>query len=850
MSSKIETSKEKKYTPMMMQYLEVKKELQDCIVFYRLGDFYEMFFEDATTASNELDLVLTGRNAGVEEKVPMCGIPYHASSGYIQRLTQKGYKVAIVEQLEDACAGKIVKRDVVKIVTPGTIMEEVSDEKDNVYIAAITDYQYGFAVSFCEMTCGEVSAKCIERKKDELQKTLLSMNIKEVIVNSNFDAKYIKVIDDLGRITISQFEDNQLKKEYQKLVEEVEDHRILESFALLTNYLNHTQKRSMAHLGKLELMEEDTSLQMDFSTKQNLELVSTLRTNSKSQTLWGFLDEAKSSMGSRMLKKWILYPLIDKDKINQRLDVIEYLNFNFILKDELREYLSHVYDLERLSARIAYGSATPRDILRLVSTLKYAPMIIDVFKNCNTFSEFHKVDTCRALYNKIEDIIVENPPMNLKEGGVFKEGYNNELDECRRLKDSGRDFILALETKERERTGVNSLKIGYNRIFGYYIEVRKANIDKIKDEFGYERKQTLANAERFVTTELKEQEEAILHAQERAIRLESELYSALLDEMKVYLPKLHELAKALASMDALYALSVISSGKNYVRPTFHDDATLNIIEARHPILDSMMKVKGYVANSLEMKEEDQIMIITGPNMGGKSTYMRQTALIVIMAQIGCYVPAQKVDIPVFDKIFTRIGASDDIMSGQSTFMVEMIEANYALQNATDKSLILFDEIGRGTSTYDGMSLAQSMLEYIHEHTNAKTLFSTHYHELTSLEERHEGIKNLHVEVEEEDDTVTFLYRIKEGKADKSYGINVARLAKLPENVLSRAQQILNHIQKDEVDLNVEIMDEPVIMKEENPKERDILDTLKAIDINQMTPMNALQFISEMKEKLK
>lgn len=841
---------EKKYTPMMMQYLEVKKDLQDCIVFYRLGDFYEMFFEDATTASSELDLVLTGRNAGVEERIPMCGIPYHAATGYIQRLTQKGYKVAIVEQLEDAQAGKIVKRDVVKIVTPGTIMEEVSDEKDSVYIASIVDYQYGFAITYCEMTCGEISARCIEHKKEELQKALLSLNVKEVVVQANFDARYRKVMEDLGRVTISHYEDKEMKKEYARLVEEVEDHRILESFALLTNYLNHTQKRSMAHLGKLELLEENQCLQMDFSTKQNLELVTTLRTSSKSQTLWGFLDKAKSAMGSRMLKKWILYPLIDKDEINKRLDAIEYLNFNFIMKDELKEYLSNVYDLERLSAKIAYGSATPRDILRLVSSLKYAPMIVDIFKGCKALEVYHNVDTCRALYSKIEDIIIENPPMNLKEGGVFKDGYHEELDACRKLKDSGRDFILALEARERERTGVSSLKVGYNRIFGYYIEVRKANVDKIKEEFGYERKQTLANAERFVTVELKEQEDAILHAQERAIRLESELYQNLLNEMKVYLPKLHELAKVLASMDALYALSVISSGKNYVRPCFHETQTLSVVDARHPILDDMMKVKGYVANSLEMKEDDQIMIITGPNMGGKSTYMRQTALLVIMAQIGCFVPAQKAGMPIFDKIFTRIGASDDIMSGQSTFMVEMIEANYALQNASDRSLILFDEIGRGTSTYDGMSLAQSMLEYIHENTKAKTLFSTHYHELTSLEERYEGIKNLHVEVEEKDDTVTFLYKIKAGKADKSYGINVARLAKLPEHVLYRAQQILNHIQKEELDLDVAHDAQVLPIVQVDPKHEEVVQLLESVDENLMTPMSALQFISELKTRLK
>ena len=727
-------------------------------------------------------------------------------------------------------------------------MEEVSNEKENVYIASIHDFQYGFALVYCEMTCGEVSAICIERKKEALQKALLSMNVREVVVKEHFDHKYKKAIEDLGLITISYEDNHFLAREYEKLVRDIEDHRIIDSFAILTNYLNKTQKRSMAHLGKVEIMEADSALQMDYSTKQNLELVTTLRTNSKSQTLWDFVDEAKSSMGSRMLKKWILYPLIDKEKINQRLDVIEYLNYNFILKDELREYLTHVYDLERLSARIAYGNATPRDILRLISTLKYAPMILDVFENCNAISHL-KCDVCADLYDKISDIIVENPPLNLKEGGVFKKGYNAELDACRALKDNGQDFILGLEAKERERTGVTSLKIGYNRVFGYYIEVRKGNLDKIKEEFGYERKQTLANAERFVTAELKEKEDAILHAQEKAIRLENELYNNLLDELKTYLPKIHDLAKTLATMDALYALSVVSSRKNYVRPIFHEENYIDLVEGRHPILDDRMKKNGYVSNSLCMNKEDQIMIITGPNMGGKSTYMRQSALIVILAQIGCFVPAQKADLPIFHKIFTRIGASDDIMSGQSTFMVEMTEANYALQNADDKSLILFDEIGRGTSTYDGMSLAQAMLEFIHNNTRAKTLFSTHYHELTSLAEQYEGIKNLHVDVKEEGEEVTFLYRISEGKADKSYGINVARLAKLPEEVLYRAQQILSHIQKEEIDLNVEIKEvETKTIIERDPREKEITEMVDSIDLNQMTPLDAMMFLCELKKK--
>ncbi len=835
---------EKKYTPMINQYLEVKENLQDCIVFYRLGDFYEMFFEDAKKASSELDLVLTGRNGGVEEKIPMCGIPFHAASGYIQRLTQKGYKVAIVEQLEEASAGKIVKRDVVKIVTPGTIMDEVSDEKNNVYIASIYDYQFGFAITYCEMTCGEVIATCIFKNKEELQKALLSMNVREVIVGKDFEKMYHKVISQMHRITVSEFDYAPLKTMYKSLVEEVEDHRIVESFALLTNYLDHTQKRSMAHLGKVEIMEENTCLQMDYSSKQNLELVSTLRTQSKSQTLWGFLDHARSAMGSRMLKKWILYPLIDTQKINQRLDVIDFLNEQFILKDELKENLSHVFDMERLCARIAYGSASPRDILRLVTTLKHTPAIVDTFKNCQAMASITQVDTCRELYNKLADVIVDNPPASLKDGGVFQSGYNALLDECRALRDSGSQFILELEAREKERTGINSLKIGYNRVFGYYIEVRKANVDKIIDTFGYERKQTLANAERFVTAELKEKEEAILKAQDRAIRMEQELYQLLLEDLKQYLAPLHDLAKTLASIDALYALSVVSYSNHYVRPTFHEGASITLVEARHPILDEMMKQKTYVANSLIMNEDDQILMITGPNMGGKSTYMRQTALLVLLAQIGCYVPAKKASMPIFDKIFTRIGASDDIMSGQSTFMVEMIEANYALQNAGDRSLILFDEIGRGTSTYDGMSLAQAMLEYIHDHTNAKTLFSTHYHELTILADQHEGIKNMHVEVKEEDDHVTFLYRMLEGKADKSYGINVARLAKLPNSVLYRAKQILNHIQKEDFDLNIEKKEREEVIQTKNR----LQEQLDMVDINKMTPMQALLFLQELKNQ--
>ena len=841
-------TKKATYTPMMKHYLELKEQHEDAIIFYRLGDFYEMFFEDAKTASSELDLVLTGRNAGVEERVPMCGIPHHAAKGYIQRLIQKGYKVAIVEQLEDPALAKgLVKRDVIKIVTPGTIMDEVSDEKTTVYIASLHDFQFGLAVILCEMTTGELRAQLIDKHVMAIQKVLLGNNVREIVIQEKFDKKIVKMIEEMQTITVSYHNDNALKEEYRHLLNGIEDDRVETAIGVLTNYLDETQKRNMAHLNAVEMVYENDFLQMDFSTKQNLELISSLRSNSRSQTLWSFLDKCRSSMGSRLLKKWIEYPLVDTAMINRRLDAVEYLNDNFITKDELREHLGFVYDMERLSARVAYGSANPRDILRLIKTLEHTPQIFELFHDCSAYEEFQSIDPCRELYDMIEGAIIDNPPLTLKDGGVFVEGYNEELDQVREIGKNGKNWILELENKERERTGVKSLKIGYNRVFGYYIEVTKTNLDSIKDEFGYVRKQTLTNAERFITQELKDKEDAIVHAQERSIRLEAELFNHLLNQIKVYLPKLHDLSHALATIDALYALAEISSENGYTRPQFHTGHSIHMKEARHPILDRMMKTTRYVSNDLEMGEDNDILMITGPNMGGKSTYMRQTVLLVIMAQIGCFVPAKKAEMPIFDQIFTRIGASDDIMSGQSTFMVEMIEANNALQNATANSLILFDEIGRGTSTYDGMALAQAMIEYIMRNIKAKTLFSTHYHELTEMAEKNAGIRNVHVDVHEEDDKVTFLYRVLDGKADKSYGINVARLAHLPSSVLERAKQILDNL---ELQPNmVKEVKPPLVIEKENPQHMQIINQVKQVDVNKMTPMEAMQFLYELKEKM-
>lgn len=841
-------TKKATYTPMMKHYLELKEQHEDAIIFYRLGDFYEMFFEDAKTASSELDLVLTGRNAGVEERVPMCGIPHHAAKGYIQRLIQKGYKVAIVEQLEDPALAKgLVKRDVIKIVTPGTIMDEVSDEKTTVYIASLHDFKFGLAVILCEMTTGELRAQLIDKHVMAIQKVLLGNNVREIVIQEKFDKKIVKMIEEMQTITVSYHNDNALKEEYRHLLNGIEDDRVETAFGVLTNYLDETQKRNMAHLNAVEMVYENDFLQMDFSTKQNLELTSSLRSNSRSQTLWSFLDKCRSSMGSRLLKKWIEYPLVDTAMINRRLNAVEYLNDNFITKDELREHLGFVYDMERLSARVAYGSANPRDILRLIKTLEHTPQIFELFHDCSAYEEFQSIDPCRELYDMIEGAIIDNPPLTLKDGGVFVEGYNEELDQVREIGKNGKNWILELENKERERTGVKSLKIGYNRVFGYYIEVTKTNLDSIKDEFGYVRKQTLTNAERFITQELKDKEDAIVHAQERSIRLEAELFNHLLNQIKVYLPKLHDLSHALATIDVLYALAEISSENGYTRPQFHTGHSIHMKEARHPILDRMMKTTRYVSNDLEMGEDNDILMITGPNMGGKSTYMRQTVLLVIMAQIGCFVPAKKAEMPIFDQIFTRIGASDDIMSGQSTFMVEMIEANNALQNATANSLILFDEIGRGTSTYDGMALAQAMIEYIMRNIKAKTLFSTHYHELTEMAEKNAGIRNVHVDVHEEDDKVTFLYRVLDGKADKSYGINVARLAHLPSSVLERAKQILDNL---ELQPNmVKEVKPPLVIEKENPQHMQIINQVKQVDVNKMTPMEAMQFLYELKEKM-
>ncbi len=830
------------YTPMIMQYLKVKEQYEDTLIFYRVGDFYEMFFEDAKIASRELDLVLTGKSAGVKDRIPMCGVPHHAVSTYIQRLVQRGYKVGIVEQMQDpAEAVGLVERDVIRIVTPGTVMEEITDEKASVYLAAIEDYGYGYALAIAEASTGENTLQNCDHNFSALTQCLLRNDVREIVVQKNFDERTLKMIREM-QIVISYCDEIQIKPEYLPLCEDLRKDYQLTAYGRMLNYLEETQRHVIGHLGVCTIENENDTLYMDLNTRQNLELITPLRYQNKTETLWTFLDVCRSAMGSRLLRKWIEKPLVNQNEIEKRYDRLEYLRKEFMKRQDLRDHLGKIYDLQRLIGRCAMNTANAIDCLRLSKTLAEVPGILEDVRT-EAFGIYAGIDPLSELNELLSDAFVEEPPVQMSDGGIFRDGYNAELDEARRIQHSGRKFISEMEAKEREKTGIKTLKIGYNKVFGYYIEISKAAAQQVQDDWGYVRKQTLVNNERFISQELKEKEDMILHAEENAIRIERRLFSEILDRIRAELPKLQKLALALAEIDCYASLAEISSRYGYVRPEF-TESELNITHGRHPILDQMMKDPKYVANDVKMDDQDRILLITGPNMGGKSTYMRQTALIIIMAQMGCYVPARQCRMPVFDKIFTRIGASDDILSGQSTFM-EMTEANHALMQATPRSFILFDEIGRGTSTYDGMALAQAMIEYIAACIHAKTMFSTHYHELTSLSDTVDGIRNVHVAVKETNNEVTFLYKIKNGSADRSYGINVARLAGLPETVLARAASLQKELEskKRVVQQTYQLVE----MKKEDPKAKEILDKLKQISVDDISPREAWQMLADLSD---
>ncbi|MCR4951384.1 MAG: DNA mismatch repair protein MutS [Solobacterium sp.] len=837
---------QEQYSPMIQHYLQVKEQYPDALLFYRVGDFYEMFLEDAKVASKELDLILTGKSAGLKDRIPMCGVPHHAVSSYVQRLVQRGYKIAICEQLSDPKASQgLVERDVIRVITPGTVMEEITDEKASVYLAAVTDYGYGYCLAMAEMSTGENMIEDVPHKDSTLIQTLLRNNVREAVLPKGFREKIVKSLRE-AQVVISYCDDTKIKEEYLPLTEGILKDYEMESYGRMLNYLEATQKHMLAHLQTVRIEKEEEILYMDYATRQNLELVTPLHDTGKAVTLWSFLDTCRSAMGSRQLRRWIEKPLVSQSALEKRYDRTQWLMKNFIARRKVREALSGIYDLQRLIARCAMNTANAVDCLRLSRTLGEVPKILEAIQ-CSEFAEYSSTDPLSELYDRIKDAFVDDPPVSLSDGGVFRDGYDKELDEARSIQRSGRTFIASLENKERERTGIKTLKIGYNKVFGYYIEISKAAAQQVKDEWGYIRKQTLTNNERFISAELKEKEDQILHAEENAVRIEKQLFAKMLADIRVYLPRLQKLAKVLAEIDCYASLAEVSASHGYVRPVFTDDE-LEIVSGKHPILDDMMKDPKYVSNSIVMDREKNILLITGPNMGGKSTYMRQTALIVIMAQIGCFVPAKSCRMPVFDKIFTRIGASDDILSGQSTFMVEMTEANRALQEATDRSLILFDEIGRGTSTYDGMALAQAMIEYIAACIHAKTMFSTHYHELTSLSDSIGCVRNVHVVVKENNEEVTFLYKIKDGPAGHSYGINVARLAGLPDSVLERAKGLQKELESSKriVQQSYQLIE----MKKEDPVTEAVKDKLLAVDPNDLSPREAWVMLNDLAEEVR
>ena len=836
-----------KLSPMMQKYLEIKEKYNDTIIFYRLGDFYEMFFEDAILCSRELELTLTGRNAGLEERVPMCGVPHHAYLTYLEKLVEKGYKVAICEQLTDPKESKgIVERDVIQVVTKGTVIDDTLSEKDSNYIGNIYDFDYCYGISYTDITTGYFYVLLIDHDKEKVIKEINNRNIKEIIVNDKIDREIITTLKETYRILVTVVDKIYENEEYLYITKDLKDIRMVTTVNHLLNYILETKKGDMSHLQKAEIIELDKYLLFDNHTKRNLELTETLRQKERMYSLLWLLDKTKTAMGSRFLKYSIENPLTSSSEINKRYDVIETLLTEFILKNDLQNLLDEIYDLERLSGRISYGNLNARDLLQLKNSLKVLPSIKKLLEEINFYKT---IDTFEDLYELLENSINEDAPFSVKEGDIIKDGYSSELDELRSIRSGSKDFIVKIEQEERARTGIKNLKLGFNKVFGYYIEISKGNIPLVKDEFNYQRKQTLANCERFITPELKEKENIILGAEEKIINLEYKIFMDIRDKVKTYINEIQKTSKTIALIDMLVSFATISEENNYVRPKISKEKKIDIKEARHPVVEKVIKEE-FVPNDIVMNNGVNVLLITGPNMAGKSTYMRTLAIIIIMAQIGSFVPAKSCNISIFDKIFTRIGASDDLVSGDSTFMVEMKEANIAISEATEKSLILFDELGRGTATYDGMSLAQSILEHVHDKIKAKTLFSTHYHELTSLAGDLKNLRNVHVSAIEEEGKITFLHKVKMGAVDKSYGIHVASLAKLPKEVIDRANEILDIYEKKSKKKNPYKQIELQLEQEEVIDEKtQVIEKLNKVNPLEITPIDAINILYDLKQML-
>ncbi len=872
-------------SPMMQKYLETKEEYSDCILFYRLGDFYEMFFEDAKIVSKELELTLTGKQCGLPERAPMCGVPYHAVEGFLNKLISKGYKVAICEQVEDPKLAKgLVKREVTRIVTPGTNLDmQALDDTRNNYLMCIAYIADRYGISVCDVTTGQFMSTEVDSVRNLLDE-IYKYSPAEIVCNDSFLVSGVDVEDIKYRLSVSVYPLEAWYFDDELCIRKIRDHFKVESAGCfgfsdsdcslisagaLLQYLYETQKNSLAQIGTIKTYDVSEYMILDSATRRNLELTETMRDKQKKGSLLSVLDRTRTAMGGRALRSMLEQPLIRRDEINKRLDAVEALLKNAITREELREYLNPVYDLERLMSRVVYKSANPRDLIAMAGSLKMLKPIkqqLSDFKSGLLNELFTDLDTLEDLYALISSSISEDAPMQIKEGGIIREGYNETVDSLRKAKSEGKSWLAALEAKDRERTGIKNLKVKYNRVFGYYFEVTNSFKSMVPDD--YIRKQTLTNAERYTTNELKELEDKILNSEEKLFSLEYDLFCEIRDTLSDNIDRIQKSARVIAYLDAIASLSYVAEKNNYCRPSINEKGVIDIEKGRHPVVEKMLSSDMFISNDTHLdNKNDRISIITGPNMAGKSTYMRQTALIVLMAQIGSYVPAKSANIGIVDRIFTRVGASDDLASGQSTFMVEMAEVANILRNASPNSLLILDEIGRGTSTFDGLSIAWAVVEYIANPKllGAKTLFATHYHELTELEGKLNSVNNYCIAVKEQGDNIVFLRKIVKGGADKSYGIQVAKLAGVPDQVIDRAKEIVEELAQNDITVNVSAIGD----KGENRKnvkrlddvdlnqmslfdtvtDDDIINELKEIDLNNITPMEALNTLSKLQNKL-
>ena len=860
-------------SPMMQNYLQTKENYKDCLLFYRLGDFYELFFEDAETASRELDITLTGKDCGLENRAPMCGIPYHALEGYLARLISKGYKVAICEQLSEPTKKGLVERGVVRIVTPGTVIESnLLDEKRNNYLCSVYADKEGFALSYVDITTGEFLATSVSKKdyKTSLNDELMRISPSEIICNDyayEFSNELAGVIvsqlpkfsryyemafdkDNATRALLKQFNTQSLT-----MFDICSDNRAISACGALLQYVVETQKRELNNIRNVQLNKNNYYMFLDSTVRRNLELTSSIKEGRKNGTLLSTIDFTKTTMGARMLRSWVNAPLQNKEAIENRLNAVDELYGNVARKDALTKCLSEINDIERLAGRVAYGSVMPRDLLSLAISLRKLPQIkllleesgSKALKDC-----YEKLADFSQLEALLTNAISEDAPLVLKDGGYIKQGFNDELDELRSAKTEGKNWLAKLEAVEREQTGIKNLKIGFNKVFGYFIEVNKSQQELVP--LRYVRKQTIANNERYITEELKEIENKVLGAEELSIKLEQKLFDEIKKVLNGFVDSLLEAAKSIATLDVFVSFATLALRRNYVKPKMiSSTGTLEVIEGRHPVVEALLKDEQFVPNDVCLdNNENRTMIITGPNMAGKSTYMRQVALIVLMAHMGCFVPAKKATIPICDRIFTRIGASDDLAFGQSTFMVEMSEVSSILHNATNKSLIILDEVGRGTSTYDGLSIAWAIMEYVSSNLKARTLFATHYHELTELEGNLDGVKNYRISVKEFMDKVVFLRKIVRGGANRSFGIEVAEIAGIPKDVTDRAKQILSMLESADNRHITNLAARGDIQKVDNTEKvaKEIYNILKEVDINKMSPFMAIELVNDLCEKIK